>query len=305
MLRRAVEALLEEQVEAVRWAVEGERDATLFAACRRLAPLLRTGALDEGVVVGELAPAAETCGLARPGEGAAAVRYKLAWRRGNPLEPGAGGRVSDWTPDPTAPVATRLPDLRPVWSWAKRERPGAVELKAAIAVAYERHGWPTLPWYFDAGTKRPAVREWQLRTPDPRRAWREFTGEWADCQVGVLTGRASGLMVLDDDGFGLDPLAGTANARTRKGIHVYLRRPQVRSLRKVDTLYGAAPRRVQALCDGEWVAVPPSLRVDGRSYEWIGDEERIAPAPAHVVKRLADREPTWVRPPPWRSEAGT
>ncbi len=268
--------LLGSTVDGLASAVRGERDARLFPAVRRLLPLIECGALAESEVMGALETACRDCGL-----DPALVRAKLDWRRGNPV---AGAQRSDWTRADAAPVATQRPTFDDVVAWANRERPDPVRLRAAFAVAYERAGWPTLPWRFVDGAKRPVVVGWPERQADPVRAWLEFTGEFADCQIGVVTGRASGLLVLDDDGYGLPEPVGTAFVRGRRGVHVYLQRPAVRSLRKAVPMERESGR-VEALCDGQFVAVPPSVRADGGQYEWCGGVE-IAACPSWLVERL-------------------
>lgn len=164
-------------------------------------------------------------------------------------------------------------------------------LKAALA--YARRDVPVFPC--EPAGKRPLTRNghWDATT-DPRvieRWWKR----WPSANVGVPTGKKSGLVVLDvdlDDG-GPESLARlertggrapkTARARTGGGgIHVFFRHPTEVEIRNSAGLLGSG---LDVRGEGGYVVVPPS-RTEG-PYGWI---DRSPPAPATwLLARLAGR----------------
>jgi Bifunctional DNA primase/polymerase, N-terminal len=163
-------------------------------------------------------------------------------------------------------------------------------LKAALT--YARRGVPVFPC--EPGAKRPLTRNghWDATT-DPHaigRWWRQ----WPSANVGLPTGKKSGVVVLDvdvDDG-GPESLARlervgapvpeTARARTGGGgIHLYFRYPRERNIRNSAGLLGPG---LDVRGEGGYVVVPPS-RTQG-SYEWV-DRSPLAEA-SWLIERLAE-----------------
>jgi len=138
--------------------------------------------------------------------------------------------------------------------------------------------------------KHPRVR-WQggadgaARADEVRSWWRR----WPDANVGIVTGKASGVVVLD-----VDPRAGGS-----------------RSLSELETRWGALPATVETLtggggrhlwfaldgdappsarpapglevkAEGGLVVVPPSLHASGRPYLWAPDRAPWERTPASV-----------------------
>jgi bifunctional DNA primase/polymerase-like protein/primase-like protein len=117
---------------------------------------------------------------------------------------------------------------------------------------------------------------------------RDWWEVWADANVAVVTGVASGVIVLDVDGepgtrtLGTLPsLPASWHSRTGRGEHYWFRHPG-----------GVVPNAVRLRPgldlrgDGGYVVVPPSRHATGRPYEWV-----VGPEDA----TLAD-------PPPWLLE---
>jgi Bifunctional DNA primase/polymerase, N-terminal/AAA domain len=157
-----------------------------------------------------------------------------------------------------------------------------------IALAYASFGWRVVP--IRSGTKEPDMKEWpRLATTDPR-----VIGDWwmnghAGAGIGICTGVASGIFVLDvdDNGvdkFGRDTLAALEAEHGRLpatptvltpsgGLHIYFKWP------------GFNPKQTL----GDWldirgearqVLAPPSVHPNGGIYEW---EEGFRPSQIPVA----------------------
>ncbi|MFG1350115.1 DUF3987 domain-containing protein [Xanthobacter autotrophicus] len=151
----------------------------------------------------------------------------------------------------------------------------------AAALDYATKGWPVFPC--DPATKAPLTdhghRDATTIVPIIRAWWQR----WPQAMVGLPTGTASGVWVLDldvdpekrlDGGAALDQLEATHGrlpncpcAETpRCGTHLFFRfdpdRPVKNSVGKV------APG-IDVRGDGGYVVLAPSVRSDGRSYQWL------------------------------------
>ena len=155
----------------------------------------------------------------------------------------------------------------------KRRVSNPMLLKAALS--YVRRGIPVFPC--EPGGKRPLTYNgfWEATT-DMRRikAWWD---RWPAANVGVPTGKRSGLLVLDidlrDGGpeslIALErengPLPRTARARTGGGgVHVFFRYPAEKEVRNSAGWLGPG---LDVRGEGGYVVVPPS-RTQG-VYEWM------------------------------------
>jgi hypothetical protein len=139
-------------------------------------------------------------------------------------------------------------------------------------------------------------------TTDARRI-RAWWGRWPDANVGVPTGRRSGLLVLDVDprdggAEGLaelevagGPLPETAKARTGGGgTHVFFAYPVGEEVRSSAGRLGPG---LDVRGEGGYVVVPPSRTLS--AYEWL---DRLPLAdPAWLLGRLREQ--------PSRSNEGT
>ena len=171
---------------------------------------------------------------------------------------------------------------------------GSAPLLLRAALAYAGRGVPVFPC--EPSAKRPLTRNghWDATT-DPRvieRWWKR----WPSANVGVPTGKKSGVVVLDvdvDDG-GLESLAKleragapapkTARARTGGGgIHVFFRYPRGTEIRNSAGLLGPG---LDVRGEGGYVVVPPSRTQS--SYQWV-DRSPLAEA-SWLIERLAEGE---------------
>ncbi len=160
------------------------------------------------------------------------------------------------------------------------------------ALAYAGRGVPVFPCV--PGGKRPLTHNgfWDATTQARRiEAW---WGRWPAANVGVPTGRRSGLLVLDadprDGGFESlallerenGPLPETARARTGGGgVHVFFGYPAGETVRNSAGMLGAG---LDVRGEGGYVVVPPSRTQ--AAYEWI---DRSPPAgPEWLLARLRE-----------------
>jgi len=162
------------------------------------------------------------------------------------------------------------------------------------ALAYARRGVPVFPC--EAGAKRPLTRNghWDATT-DPRvieRWWRR----WSSANVGVPTGKKSGIVVLDVDvaAGGPESLAkleraespAPKTARTRTGgggIHVFFRYPRGTEIRNSAGLLGPG---LDVRGEGGYILAPPSWTKG--PYEWV-DSSPLAEA-SWLIERLTERD---------------
>jgi hypothetical protein len=118
-----------------------------------------------------------------------------------------------------------------------------------------------------------------VQHPNTLRRWFESS----ERNIGILTGRISGLVVLD-----IDSEEGERNVRSRgipedgpqvltgKGRHVYFVYPfeRVNGGRGLKNFVGTI-QGVDFRGDGGYVAAPPSLHESGREYQWVEDSFRL------------------------------
>jgi hypothetical protein len=149
---------------------------------------------------------------------------------------------------------------------------------------------------YERGAKRPLMRNghWDATT-DPRiiERWWQW---WPSANVGVPTGKKSGVVVLDvdvDDG-GLESLAKleravtpapkTTRARTGGGgIHVFFRYPRGTEIRNSAGLLGPG---LDVRGEGGYVVVPPSRTQS--SYKWV-DRSPLAEA-SWLIEHLIESD---------------
>jgi len=149
-------------------------------------------------------------------------------------------------------------------------------------------GRPVFPC--DPQTKAPLVRHGFKQATTDARAVADWWDQFPTAMIGMPTGPASGVWVLDVD----DPalfeancpieLPATRKATTGKGYHLYwLWTAEVRSRAKAKgrwpypVLPGAETRGI-----GGYVILPPSIHPSGRTYQW-GSIAAAMPAPASLL----------------------
>lgn len=176
------------------------------------------------------------------------------------------------------------------------------------ALDYAGHGLRVLP--IMPGGKRPPMAEWQnAATTDAEIITSWWTGLYAGYGLGIATGRASGIFVLDvdvSDGKAGDEtlreleatygqLPATASVITGSGgAHLYFRFPVDFEVRN-DAGKRLGPG-LDIRGEGGQVVAPPTVHpITGRSYEWEDgcglDEIEIAEAPDWLLDLLRPPAP--------------
>lgn len=162
------------------------------------------------------------------------------------------------------------------------------------ALGYLSRGWSVIP--IEHRAKRPLVAwlEFEHRCASAREIEGWFA-RWPQANVGIVTGRVSGLVVIDvDAGHGGEAslsrlesehgrLPSTVEALTGGGgQHLYFAHPGGRVGNRVGLYHGLDLRG-----DGGCVVAPPSQHPSGRLYAWARgrspDEKALAPVPGWLL----------------------
>ncbi len=153
----------------------------------------------------------------------------------------------------------------------ERKKPDPVE----AALGYLHRGWSVVP--VQALGKRPLVRwePFQHHCPEET-AIEGWFRRWPDANVAIVTGKVSGLVVLDvdpqhggdDSLMELERRYGALPETVESisgggGRHVYFRHPGGELRNRVALAMGIDLRG-----DGGMIVAPPSIHPNGRRYEW-------------------------------------
>lgn len=145
------------------------------------------------------------------------------------------------------------------------------------ALYYESLGFSVVP--VRAGDKAPTMIKWepyqkQKATPEQIKEW---WNKWPSANIGIVTGKISGICVVDFDKYKEDyqqDLADkyfpdsilTPTAKTPSGgDHLYFKYPD-----NVETLSGNAGKlpAIDLRADGNYIVAPPSVNGNKKPYEW-------------------------------------
>jgi replicative DNA helicase len=112
-------------------------------------------------------------------------------------------------------------------------------------------------------------KEFQTRRPTEQEVEFWFS-QWPDANIGIVTGRISGIVVFDLDSehavqYAEDEggLPDTPKVKTGKGYHYYMRYPDFEVRNDV-----RKELDIDIRADGGYVVAPPSIHGSGRHYEW-------------------------------------
>lgn len=186
------------------------------------------------------------------------------------------------------------------------------ENKLQWALTYQQHGWAVIPMHNTNGHactckdgvsctnqgKHPRIRwkEFQEERPTEKQL-REWWGRWPNANLSIITGKVSGIIVLDVDGpegeatlrEGKYHLPPTITARTGGGgWHYYYKHPGGDCRNFAGQRGGTILPKVDFRGDGGYVVAAPSLHKSGDCYEWsIPPEDGVlADAPEWLVNLI-------------------
>lgn len=139
--------------------------------------------------------------------------------------------------------------------------------------------------------KHPHVRSWQKAASNDQGQIRRWWKLWPIANIGIVTGAASGVFVVDVDGEqGNETLCQlmhahnwkpeTLTARTGKGLHLYFAHPGGKVLNSVRTALGDG---IDVRGDGGYVVAPPSRHRSGVLYQWESENVAISQAPQWLI----------------------
>lgn len=149
------------------------------------------------------------------------------------------------------------------------------------ALDYLEQGYSVIPVGRD---KKPLIKwqEFQKRCPTANEIQDWFT-KWPDANVGIVTGKISGLVVVDVDTEGpvSVELPPTRSVCTSRGCHHYYRYPDGNEELKNQA---GVVTHVDIRGDGGYVIAPPSIHSSGKQYAWIDPDQPLADLPVWVTQ---------------------
>jgi hypothetical protein len=156
------------------------------------------------------------------------------------------------------------------------------------AAEYRERGWSPIPLKIRSKEPKLRVGHPYLRRKPTEEEFAEFDFRH---NVGIVTGRASGIIVLDDDSGGETiksngwPIPPTPTVKTRRGHQYYFRCPE-EGFPTCDLAH-----KVEVRGDGAYVAAPPSIHPSGDRYEWVisPQEAELADPPDWLMKQARIR----------------
>lgn len=137
------------------------------------------------------------------------------------------------------------------------------------ALDYLNRGLSILPLAKD---KKPLIQwqEFQTRQPTELEV-RQWFKQWPDMNIGIVTGKLSGLTVIDCDSqlaieyFYSGYKGKTPNVKTPRGMHFYFKYQEgVRNTAKLT-------EHIDVRSEGGYVVAPPSVNGEGNAYRFIND----------------------------------
>ena len=140
-----------------------------------------------------------------------------------------------------------------------------------IALEYLKHNFSIIPCGRD---KKPLIKwiEFQNRKPTEEEV-RGWFRKWPDANIGLVTGKISGIVVVDIDDMEqgpknlskyIDLKVETPSASTpRGGAHLFFKHPGLELNNNAKAVLGCDFRG-----DGGYVLVAPSQNLEGKKYEW-------------------------------------
>jgi len=182
----------------------------------------------------------------------------------------------------------------------KRKRSNSLQQKLRAVKDYCKKKFSVIP--LEPRGKKPAISAWKdyqnERMPE-KKLLRYFEAD-PDRNVGIVTGKASGIVVVDLDSKEAREFAkkngfpDTPTVKTARGYHYYYAHPGNRTVRNATNLLGV--RGLDLRGDGGIVVAPPSIHETGVKYKWVKgkslDDLPLAPLPQILLaKGKIDKTP--------------
>jgi|ERR1044071_1786247 hypothetical protein len=158
------------------------------------------------------------------------------------------------------------------------------------ALIYAQQGFSVIP--LKPRDKRPLVT-WEpfqnmIASISTVKFWWE---QWPNANIGIVTGKISGIVVVD-----CDSMAGLKRVRnyiratlvgkipmasTSAGVHLYFKHPMDKFINN----RGKMLEDVDVRGDGGYVVAPPSMHSSGKKYSWITaiQADKAAPIPPELL----------------------
>lgn len=174
------------------------------------------------------------------------------------------------------------------------------------ALSYAARGWPIFPVHTAVGIcscgdpncenagKHPRTKHGLHDASSNQEIIRSWWGQWPTANIGIATGKFSGLIVVDIDSAEgkttvkalLSDIEVSAIPRVRtgklSGFHLYFSSPAEPIPTRTRVLSGVDIRG-----DGGYVIAPPSLHASGKQYQWeIEPCEKLPPVPGRLLEKI-------------------
>ncbi len=189
-------------------------------------------------------------------------------------------------PTPDTSGRNNRPEFQAFLDRTMSNGPGEQPTVLEAALAYASKGWLVLPLKGKKPLTRHGVKD---ATSDPSRI-RAWWQKWPHANVGIATGAASGIIVLDIDrrNGGFESLAQlerkfespllTAKIKTADGLHLYFKHPGGHIPCRSNFLPG-----IDVKANGGYVVAVPSIHPDGPLYEVLYDPGCLADPPPCIL----------------------
>lgn len=174
------------------------------------------------------------------------------------------------------------------------------------ALKYAGRGWNVIPLFGTDGSKcecgpkncsspgkHPRIGQWRdAGTTDPT-GISGWWSKWPNSNIGIVTGKASGIVVVDVDGDNGDAafrhlcanhnfVPETLTVSTGRGRHHYFAHPGV----QVPNSAGAIADGVDVRGDGGYIVAPPSVHRSGAIYKWAAEDQALQQIPDWLLQRM-------------------
>jgi len=165
------------------------------------------------------------------------------------------------------------------------------------ALTYVRRGWKVIP--LKPKEKTPLLSEWHRKATTEERIVRRWWKQWPDANLGIVTGKDSGIFVIDiDSADGEQSWTGvitevpeipeeTLEQKTGRGRQLFFLYPKKRDVRNKQNLRAGLDIRGE----GGYVVAPPSIHPNGQTYTWpYGLDVPIEKAPEKLLDIIAPKQ---------------